>query len=798
MLQPDKKRERRMTPPPPYRVITIFTISLLVLIMAMVSGTVFERSDNMCAGCHGNRFKEFCNLLPEDPLSDLPSTFEKGNQTLVRMAVEVVSTGQSGPQSYFLIDVLRVTLSSSASKITIPFPQQQKNNIYPDDKVVFEWTVTGNTRGQDSVRFSLYAHNPHMGCTANELHSYDVTVNSDEEVPGVPAEIEARSGDGFVELTWQEPPDDGGSQITAYEIYRGDDPGSGTLRNSVDSSTFLFNDTHVTNGNTYYYHVRALNAIGSSGASEEVSATPLGFPSPPRDLISRGGDDFAELFWSAPADDGGTAVINYRIYRGEDENIPAALDVVASSLSSYNDTTVQNGNPYRYFVTAVNAVGESDASNSVEVTPEKGISLPAHPTNPIALAGDGFVRLMWDPPVTDGGSALLMYRIYGGPLTGDTSHINDTSISQPTYNHTDVINGEQYSFHVTAVNSLGESTPSETVTATPLGVPSMPMEPSARGGRDFVLLQWTQPDSDGGMPLTFYSIYRGKGLNDPAMLYNVTALRSSFNDTGVICGVDYFYYLSAHNSQGEGQLSSRVNATPGEPASPPRFPRCISGRGYIDLLWESPEDDGGCNVTGYIMYRRQGSENPSSIGSVGPDEHSMRDVNVTEGETYYYRIRAVTALGPGQESEETEAIPLEDSDPHVQPPEFSFLHPEEERIKTTPGEVLLFSVTPDGAAHLSWLLDDEPYSGNQTWVTFPVTDGKEHTITVRARAPGAIDTFSHSWTVEPSDADDDGDTVEGIKRMKAARTIGAIVLYGGLPILVLGALYLIFHYRKRS
>jgi len=104
--------------------------------------------------------------------------------------------------------------------------------------------------------------------------STDTPSEGDTSVPSAPRNLQASAGDGQVELTWDVPSDDGGGSITDYKIYRGTTSGSLSYHHSVDGSTTSYTDSGLTNGQTYYYQVSAVNSAGEGDKSAEVSATP--------------------------------------------------------------------------------------------------------------------------------------------------------------------------------------------------------------------------------------------------------------------------------------------------------------------------------------------------------------------------------------------------------------------------------------------------------------------------------------------------------------------------------------------
>ncbi len=93
--------------------------------------------------------------------------------------------------------------------------------------------------------------------------------------PGTPTGLAATAGaagNAQVALAWTAPASNGGSPLTGYRIPRGTTSGNESLLTNVGLVT-TFTDTVVSNGTTYYYQVAALNAIGESVRSSEVSAS---------------------------------------------------------------------------------------------------------------------------------------------------------------------------------------------------------------------------------------------------------------------------------------------------------------------------------------------------------------------------------------------------------------------------------------------------------------------------------------------------------------------------------------------
>ncbi len=189
---------------------------------------------------------------------------------------------------------------------------------------------------------------------------------------GPPQALQATAGNAQVTLTWGAPSDDGGSPITNYRIYRGTALGDLSFLVEVEN-VLAYTDTGLTNGVTYYYQVSAVNAVGESPKSIEVSATPMAtVPSAPQNLQASVGHTYVYLTWDPPLSDGGSAITSYRIYRsnpGDEFGVAPAILATVGNVLEYNDTTVDDTTyifvTYVYQVSAVNAIGEGERSGKL-------------------------------------------------------------------------------------------------------------------------------------------------------------------------------------------------------------------------------------------------------------------------------------------------------------------------------------------------------------------------------------------------------------------------------------------------
>ena len=246
----------------------------------------------------------------------------------------------------------------------------------------YEWANNNNSNDQNNDGFVDWSYR--IEGSANNYDEKPLknpTYPKPPLAPTAPLNLKANAGVGYINLTWKKPLGEGSSPITGYKIYK-----NSTYLATVSSTVFWYKDTDVHGGINYSYYVTAVNSVGESRKSNVVHATPLSVPSPPQNLNASSGSGYVNLTWIAPANNGGTAIIKYNIYRNGTQ-----IANVSSNQLWYNDTSVINGVQYNYYVTAINSVGESEPSNKINATPQYTYKIkfyiePAH-TGAIVLNG---------------------------------------------------------------------------------------------------------------------------------------------------------------------------------------------------------------------------------------------------------------------------------------------------------------------------------------------------------------------------------------------------------------------------
>ncbi|MCK4732212.1 MAG: fibronectin type III domain-containing protein [Methanophagales archaeon] len=148
------------------------------------------------------------------------------------------------------------------------------NARMPSDGTL-EAVISSTTTGAVTIRASVDNNcNWRIDPGETTIDTIDVTFIT---VPSLPQKLRATAGDGYVNLNWDAPSDDGGSPITGYNIYRGTAPGGERFVKAV-GNVLIYTDNDVTNNQKYYYQVSAVNSLGEGEKSNEVDATPTPTP----------------------------------------------------------------------------------------------------------------------------------------------------------------------------------------------------------------------------------------------------------------------------------------------------------------------------------------------------------------------------------------------------------------------------------------------------------------------------------------------------------------------------------------
>ena len=469
--------------------------------------------------------------------------------------------------------------------------------------------------------------------------------------PAKPEAPETMASIGQVMLTWES------QENLIYHLFysrtAGIDLESGTNIGRVSNVVSPYAHQGLMNGTTYYYRLTAVNPLGASPPSDEVSATTPGQgipPEKPGTPTTMASEGQITLTWNSQPG------VSYHLFHSTSAGVDVAVGTnvmrVSNVTSPYVHEELMNGTTYYYRLMATNSWGESPPTDEVSATTPAPGTPPAKPGTPTTMASAGQITLTWTP------QSGVTYDLYhstsaGIDPEGGTNVMRISNVTSP-YAHQGLMSGTTYYYRLTAANSWGESPPSDEVSAgTPASgtPPAKPGTPTAMASAGQITLTWT-PQSG-----VTYDLYHSTSAGiDPGSGTNVMRISNvtpPYAHTGLMSGTTYYYRLTAANFWGESPPSDEVSATtpaPGTPPEKPPPPTTMASEGQITLTW-TPQS----GVTYDLYHSTSAGVDPGSGTNV------MRISNVTSpyahqglmsGTTYYYRLTATNSSGASPPSDE--------------------------------------------------------------------------------------------------------------------------------------------------
>lgn len=219
----------------------------------------------------------------------------------------------------------------SAVPMGLPSEPLDLNATWGDSTVELKWVKPLDDGGDQNIIYELFRYDLEYAVievrgnlsntsfidtdlTNGRTYSYHVTAinqlgrgpqsNTVNVTPyGLPSEpvgFEIESGDGFVNISWRAPLQNGGDPMLSYSIEKGEE------RSAVSALTsgitrMWYNDTFVNNGTEYFYRVAAVNLVGAGDFTEILNATPMAPEIEPVPNITDDDDDDDDII--VPDDD---------------------------------------------------------------------------------------------------------------------------------------------------------------------------------------------------------------------------------------------------------------------------------------------------------------------------------------------------------------------------------------------------------------------------------------------------------------------------------------------------------------
>ncbi|MFG1608043.1 fibronectin type III domain-containing protein [Actinoplanes sp. NPDC049265] len=409
------------------------------------------------------------------------------------------------------------------------------------------------------------------------------------------------------------------------------------------------------------------------------------------------------------------------------------------------------------------------------------------PTAPLNLQGTpsaGSVALSFDPPASDGGTAIQSYEVStddganwatlstsgSGPITGTVSNLTA---------------GQTYQIRVRANNAAGAGTPSarETV-AVPAGPPGAPTALQADPRHAAAVLTFAVPANDGGEPITSYDVSTNDGSSWAALPVTGTGATRTGTVGSLTDGQQYTVRVRARNVVGPGAASASVTVTPvpSAPGAPGNF-AVQRGNASAAVAFDPPTDNGGSPVTSYDASTDDGA-NWSPLVTTGSTRLTGTISSLTNGQQYTVRVRARNNAGAGTPTAALTVTPATTpgAPGNLQATRgngsaaLSFTPPAD----TGGAPLTTYDVSVDDGAN--WQALTTSGANPVTGTVSGLTNGQQYAVRVRARNGIGAGTPSTAAAVVPATVPAAPTGVQATRADQAAEVTFTVPATGGSPI----------------
>uniref|UniRef100_A0A8C4UH07 Titin n=1 Tax=Falco tinnunculus TaxID=100819 RepID=A0A8C4UH07_FALTI len=437
-----------------------------------------------------------------------------------------------------------------------------------------------------------------------------------------------------VTLAWEKPLHDGGSRLTGYVI-EASKAGTERWLKVVTLKPTVYEHTIISlnEGEQYLFRVRAQNQKGVSEPREIVTAVTvqdqkvlptIDFAGIPQKTIHVPAGKPIELaipIEGRPPPAASWFVAGSKLKESERIKIETVAKMAKLTV---RETTIHDTGEYT--LELKNTTGTVTDTLKVII-----LDKPGPPVGPIRIdeIDSNYVTISWEPPELDGGATLSGYVVEQRDAHRPGWLPVSESVTRTTFKFTRLVEG--YRFRVLACNAGGPGEPAE--------VPGTEGLMVRQGG----VIRLTIPIKGKPIPVCKWT-KEGHDISKRAMIATsdthteLVIKDAEREDSGT-------YDLALENKCGKKAvyIKVRVIGIPNPPEGPLEYDD-IQARS-VRVSWRPPTDDGGADILGYIVERREVPKTAWYTVDSRVKGTSLVVKGLKENVEYHFRVSAENHFG---------------------------------------------------------------------------------------------------------------------------------------------------------
>lgn len=500
-------------------------------------------------------------------------------------------------------------------------------------------------------------------------------------VPDTPTNVHAIGGNNRVTVYWTDPADNG-APITGY--YLEQMPGGTVLGPFSTTGTGGAQVNGLANGQSYTFRVRAANVLGPGPYSDPTGAVTPGPTTPDALTITAVAADpamngRATVSWSTPSgyNDGGAAVVGYKVYAVHAPSEPVVLSVSDPSATTAQVTGLSDNTQYAFQVSARNTYGEGTSSAlSAQV-----LTLPGAPGQPAASNTQGTVQLRFSPPSGDFANLTRVraHVLETGTITTPVAASTACPGASPTtctLTVTGLASGQTYSVTVQAENATGWGPESAATGGIDLDPPGVIITNPSGAWVDSTtpVVSGTAGSATSDLPTVTVKVYSGATASGtPVATMTPSASAGAWSvatSPALNSGQQYTVVASQSDTTGNVGTSNPVTFSVDTGAPTGSLTAPSAGANVRGLVTVSSSSADTLSGVASVTFRASpaGANTWSTIGadSTSPWTMSWSSTSVADGQ---YDLRVVTTDTAGNTStSSTVTVRVDNTNPTVNDP----------------------------------------------------------------------------------------------------------------------------------